>query len=165
MLRYVLISTFNNSKLTAKQNISNAIFHTYINTANITLSTHFYRDGIGLSVLSSFNTTGDYKFLLGATSDDISEVFLGDPEAGNTNGVLDLVYFPGQKQGPPQPDHPKTGFLLITFWRDINSTLSRLSSLGLGGVPKIRTETENNITLAVVRDPDGQQVILLESTV
>jgi catechol 2,3-dioxygenase-like lactoylglutathione lyase family enzyme len=142
----------------------NSIYHTYINTYNLSLSTHFYRDGMGLAVLDTFNATGDYKLLFGANGDEIQEVFLGDATVGDSNGVLDLVYFPGQKKGPPQPSVPETGYFLISFHVDINSTLARLSSLGLGGVPKITTEKENNITLAVVRDPDGLQILLLQAT-
>ena len=159
MPRFGLISIFK-SKLMAKQKLANSIYHTVITPHNLSLSTHFYRDGIGLSVLDSVNETGNFKYLYGADVSTVQEVFLGDSTVGDSNGVLDLVYFPGIKKGPPSPAHPVTGYFLIAFFVDINSTLARLSSFGLGGVPKVTTT--NNITFGEVWDPDGLRVLLLE---
>ncbi|KAH8817254.1 hypothetical protein F5884DRAFT_246241 [Xylogone sp. PMI_703] len=143
-------------------NAQTTLFHTVLTPGDLDLSIKFYVDGIGLSILENVTETANYKYLFGATTDTVSEVYLGNASLPATqNGVLELTYFEGIKKGrPASVGQPETGFFVISFFVDVNATLARLEALGLGGTPKIATD--GGVQFGVVRDPDGVQVLLLE---
>jgi catechol 2,3-dioxygenase-like lactoylglutathione lyase family enzyme len=68
--------------------------------------------------------------------------------------------------GPP-PGAPRTGFLMVSFFVDVEATLGRLAALGLGGEPRrIAQPTPNGpVTIATVRDPDGLLVLLTPGSI
>ncbi|KAH8582872.1 hypothetical protein B0O99DRAFT_647386, partial [Bisporella sp. PMI_857] len=136
-----------------------AIHHTVIAVGDLNRSLRFYRDGIGLEVLYDNNqTTGDWQTLFGAESNTYRRVYLGDSSTINngSDGVLQLASFPGVTKGQKSSvTHPQTGFFLLSFWigdaLNVNSTLARLCSLGLGGVPREATFGNPPTTYATVR--------------
>lgn len=56
---------------------------------------------------------------------------------------------------------PTTGFLLLSFMVDLEATLRRLDDLGLGG--ERRRIEASGVAMAVVHDPDGTPVELIDT--
>jgi catechol 2,3-dioxygenase-like lactoylglutathione lyase family enzyme len=128
-------------------------------------SLRFYRDGVGLEVLMDHSFDGDWPTLFGASSRQLRSVFLGDPAA--EAGIVELVVFDGPTRGADGPDArsgpPASGFFLLSFFVDMDATLERLATLGLGGSPR-RIEQPGpggTVAMATVRDPDGVLVELI----
>lgn len=103
---------------------------------------------------------GDWKTLLQAQTDSLRAVFLGDP-ANPSTGIVELVDLAATGRDHDSHSRAKTGFLLLSVMTDVEATLERLDALGLGGTPR-RVEV-SGIAMAVVIDPDGVQVELVES--
>jgi hypothetical protein len=55
----------------------------------------------------------------------------------------------------------------MSFFVDVEATLSRLAVLGLGGPPRRvdRPGPSGSITLATVRDPDGLTILLTPGSI
>jgi catechol 2,3-dioxygenase-like lactoylglutathione lyase family enzyme len=131
-------------------------------------SLRFYRDGIGLDVLMDRRVEGDWPQLFGAPSRTLRAVFLGDiAVADDQAGVLELNVFDGHVPAGPPPSVPATGFFLLSFFVDVEATLSRLAALGLGGEARqVSQPTPNGpIKIATVRDPDGMLVLLTPGSI
>jgi hypothetical protein len=78
----------------------------------------------------------DWPGLFSAPSRSLREVFLGDPRVPDDHaGVLELNVLDGEVPSGPPPSPPVTGFFLLSFFVDVEATLSRLAALGLGGPP------------------------------
>lgn len=103
---------------------------------------------------------GDWPTLLGAPSRDLRAVFLGDP-GHPAGGIVELVDLGSVPPGAPTPEAARTGFLLLSLITDVEATLARLHDLGLGGEPR-RVEV-SGVAMAVVTDPDGVRVELVDS--
>ncbi len=131
-------------------------------------SLRFYRDGIGLDVLLDRQADGDWPGLFDAPSRSLRAVFLGDPRVPDDQaGVLELNVLDGGVPAGPAPSPPVTGFFLLSFFVDVEATLSRLAALGLGGPPR-RVDLPapgGTVTLAAVRDPDGLRVLLTPGSI
>jgi catechol 2,3-dioxygenase-like lactoylglutathione lyase family enzyme len=128
-------------------------------------SLHFYRDGLGLDVLMDHEFDGDWPELFGASGRRLRSVFLGDPGSADA-GVVELVSFPsGTAPRPASGDTPASGFFLLSFFVDVEATLARLASHGLGGAPRrIEVPGPNGpVAMATVRDPDGVLVELIDA--
>jgi hypothetical protein len=85
----------------------------------------------------------------------VHAVFLGDAGVPDDHaGVLELNVFDGDVPVGPPPTPPSTGFFLLSFFVDVEATLSRLAALGLRGPPRRVSQTtpRGPITLAAVRD-------------
>ena len=131
-------------------------------------SLRFYRDGIGLEVLQDRRVEGDWPYLLDAPSRTLRAVFLGDPQVPDDHsGVLELNVFDGDVADSPAVPPLRSGFLLLSFFVDIEATLDRLARLGLGGSPRrVSQPTPNGpLSIATVRDPDGLLVLLTPGSI
>lgn len=144
--------------------MSGAIHHSVIVVRDLEKSFRFYRDGLGLDVLLDQEVEADYPTLLDGPGRRMRVVFLGDRTVPDVRaGVLELASFlerdvePGRTQGPPN-----AGLFLISFFVDVEATLTKLHELGLGGPPRrITQSTPNGLAqIATVRDPDGVVVLL-----
>lgn len=137
------------------------IHHSAIVTHEIDESLRFWRDGIGLEVSMDTSFEGDWPTLFGAPTSKLHSIFLN--ERGDTDpdaGVVELVDFGPGLAANPVNETPQTGFFLLSLNVDYDATLARLASLGLGGEPhEIST---SGIRMAVVRDPNGVLVELIE---
>ena len=131
-------------------------------------SLRFYRDGLGLDVLLDRRVEGDWPGLLDAPTRSLRAVFLGDARVPDDHaGVLELNVLDGDVPAGPPPSPPRTGFFMLSFFVDVDATLSRLAALGLGGPPRrvIQSTPNGPVTVATVRDPDGLLVLLTPGSI
>jgi glyoxylase I family protein len=137
------------------------IHHSAICVRDLGASLRFWRDGLGFTVLMEEQFAGDWPTLFGAPTSSLRAVFLGDPARPDT-GIVELVDL-GAVPGPegPAAGPASTGLLLLSVITDLDAALSRLASLGLGGTSR-RIEVAG-VGLAVVTDPDGVRVELVDS--
>jgi catechol 2,3-dioxygenase-like lactoylglutathione lyase family enzyme len=138
------------------------VHHSAICVRDVDASLRFWRDGLGFDVLMDERFEGDWPTLLHAPSSSLRAVFLGDP-ANPESGIVELVDL-GPVSAPPEAPglgQAAAGFLLVSIMTDVTSTLQRLEQLGLGGVP--RRIDAMGIAMAVVTDPDGVLVELIDS--
>jgi catechol 2,3-dioxygenase-like lactoylglutathione lyase family enzyme len=148
--------------------VPGGIHHSVVVVRDIEASLRFYRDGIGLDLLADLQVDGDWPELFGAPGRRLRAVFLGDASAPDDHdGVLELNVFDGDVPAGPPPSPPVTGFFLLSFFVDVEATVSRLAALGLGGPPRALTqETPGGaVTLATVRDPDGVLILLTPGSI
>ena len=145
-----------------------AIHHTVVAVRDLDISLRFYRDGLGLDLLLDRQVEGDWPELLGAPSRSLRAVFLGDQRfPDDHSGVLELNLFDGGLEAAPPRPAPTAGFFLLSFFVDVEATLTRLAALDLGGPPRrvSRTGPSGPMTLATVRDPDGVLVLLVPGSI
>ncbi|MGP0028831.1 MAG: VOC family protein [Streptosporangiaceae bacterium] len=145
-----------------------AIHHSVLIVRDLDASLRFYRDGIGLDVLQDRQVEGNWPGLFDAPSRGLRAVFLGDPRVPDDHaGVLELNAFDGDVPPGPPPSPPVTGFFLLSFFVDVEATLSRLAALGLGVPPRRLDQPgpRGPIGIAVVRDPDGLRVLLTPGSI
>ena len=145
-----------------------AIHHTVLAVNDIDASLRFYVEGIGLGVLADREVEGDWPALFGAASTQLRVVFLGNPDVpDDTAGVLELNVFPAgaARREPILP--PPAGLVMISYFVDVEATLSRLDSLGLArSVRRIEQPTPRGpITIATVLNPDGVSVLLTPGSI
>jgi len=144
------------------------VHHSAVCTGDVDASLRFWRDGLGLRVLMDQAFDGDWPALFGAPSTRLRSVFLGDPERPDA-GIVELVVFdPGAAPAAARPaivgtPPPAAGFFLLSFFVDVETVLTRLSALGVGGAPRrITVPAPNGVAhMAVVRDPNGVLVELI----
>jgi lactoylglutathione lyase len=152
----------------ASVTVTGAIHHSVVVVRDLEASLPFYRDGLGLKVMQDRRVEGDWPGLLDAPSRSLRAVFLGDPRVPDDHsGVLELNLFDGDvAEGPPASPR-RSGFLLLSFFVDVEAALGRLASLGLGGSPRRVTQPTPNgpVTIATVRDPDGVLVLLTPGSI
>jgi catechol 2,3-dioxygenase-like lactoylglutathione lyase family enzyme len=148
--------------------MSPAIHHTVIVVGDLDASLRFYVGGLGLEVLRDREVEGDWPSLLGVAATTLRAVFLGKSDIpDDTAGVLELNVFPGGAvRAVPLPS-PSAGLFMISYFVDVEATLSRLDKLGLArDVRRVEQATPNGtITLATVRDPDGVAVLLTPGSI
>ena len=145
-----------------------AIHHCVVVVGDLEASLRFYRDGLGLEVLQDRHVEGDWPGLFDAPARSLRAVFLGDPGVPDDHaGVLELNVLDGDVPTGPSPSPPRTGFLMLSFFVDVEATLARLAALGLGGPPRCVTQStpRGPVTLATVRDPDGLLVLLAPGSI
>ncbi len=135
------------------------VHHSAVCVTDVEESLRFWRDGLGFTVLMDERFRGDWPTLLGAPTDALRAVFLGDP-ASPDGGIVELVDL-GDVPAAVEPGPPRAGLLLVSVMTDVETALERLASLGLGGRP--RRIVVSGIAMAVVRDPDGVAVELVDS--
>jgi len=137
------------------------IHHSAICVRDLEASLHFWRDGLGFTVIMDEPFAGDWPTLFGAPSTSLRAVFLGDPSRPDTGIVelVDLGAVPGPERSASEP--ARAGMLLLSVITDLDAVLSRLASLGLGGT--LRRIEVAGVGLAVVTDPDGVRVELVDS--
>ena len=135
------------------------VHHSAICVTDVEASLRFWRDGLGFTVMMDQQFRGDWPTLLEAPADSLRAVFLGDPDRPDA-GIVELVDL-GVVPAAAGPTPPRSGFLLLSVMTDVEETLRRLAALGLGGPPR-RIEA-SGIAMAVVRDPDGVEVELVDT--
>jgi glyoxylase I family protein len=148
--------------------VPGAIHHSVIVVRDLAASLRFYQDGIGLDLLADRQAEGDWPELLGAPSRNLRAVFLGDPAVPDDHaGVLELNVLDGDVGEGLLAGPPRTGFFLLSFFVDVEATLSRLAALGLGGPPRqiIQPTPNGPVTIATVRDPDGVLILLTPGSI
>jgi catechol 2,3-dioxygenase-like lactoylglutathione lyase family enzyme len=138
------------------------VHHTGVVPRDLEKSLRFWRDGIGLEILSDVpGVEGDWPRLFGLGTHSARTISLGDP-ADRSAGVLELVVF---EDGftPPPPAQPSSGFLLVSFVGvDVEAMLDRLRSHGFEPVGRMQGNTATAaFEVATVRDPDGVLVELV----
>jgi catechol 2,3-dioxygenase-like lactoylglutathione lyase family enzyme len=138
--------------------------HTGLCPADLEESVRFYRDGIGLAVLTDFTMDADLEPLLGRRTSHVRAVFLGSPDSRDA-GTLELLDLGDDelRRQPARSGTPQRGLFLLSFHVDVDEVLARLADLGLGGTPRTM-RSPGGITAAVV-DPDGVTVELLSRPV
>jgi catechol 2,3-dioxygenase-like lactoylglutathione lyase family enzyme len=151
------------------QFVPGAIHHSVIAVGDLDASLRFYRDGLGLDVLSDLEVEGDWPDLFGAPTRNLRAVFLGDAHVPDVfAGVLELNEHRGDRtQQAASPLGRPGGLFMISFFVNVEATLNRLAGLGLGGSPRRVTQRTPNgpITIATVRDPDGVLVLLTPGSI
>lgn len=140
-----------------------------IAVGDLDASLRFYRDGLGLEVLQDREVEGDWPDLFDAPSRSLRAVFLGDSQVPDVfAGVLELTELRGGEMPHAEPPSaPLPGLFMLSFFVDVDATLSRLADLGLGGPPRRVTQSTPNgpVTIATVRDPDGVRVLLTPGSI
>jgi glyoxylase I family protein len=137
------------------------VHHSAICVQDVETSLRFWRDGLGFAVLMDERFAGDWPTLLRAPSTALRAVFLGDP-ARPQAGIVELVDLGDVPDGvEPALAPASSGFLLLSVMTDLDAALDRLAALGLGGTPR-RIEV-SGVAMAVVVDPDGVQVELVDT--
>jgi catechol 2,3-dioxygenase-like lactoylglutathione lyase family enzyme len=139
-----------------------ALHHSAIRVRDLDASLRFYRDGIGLALLMDHGFEGPWRELFDAPADRLRSVFLGDPEHPDA-GIVELVAFTEPPSGDARPSTADPGFLLLSFFVDVDATLARLGTLGFDAPPR-RVEVPSPrapVAMATVRDPDGVLIELV----
>jgi catechol 2,3-dioxygenase-like lactoylglutathione lyase family enzyme len=138
--------------------------HSAICVRDFAASLRFYAEGLGLELLWEHEFDGDWPTLFGAREPRLRSAFLGDPSVGDA-GIVELVEFAGgMEEGAGQGPAPQLGFFLLSFYVDVDETLTRLAALGMGGEPRrieVGAMGGTTVPMAVVRDPDGVVVELI----
>jgi glyoxylase I family protein len=154
--------------LLASLTVPGAIHHSVVVVRDLEASLRFYRDGLGLELLQDRLVEGDWPGLLDAPGRSLRAVFLGDPRVPDGHsGVLELNLFDGDVEEGPPASARRSGFLLLSFFVDVEATLDRLAGLGLGGSPRRVTQPTPNgqVAIATVHDPDGVLVLLTPGSI
>jgi len=137
------------------------IHHSAICTTDIEGSLTFWRDGLGFDVLMDHKFVGDWATLFGARTNRLRSVFLG--EADGDQAMVELVEFLDDEEGgvPTTAELPDCGFMLLSMYADLDEVLPRCAGLGVGGEPRV--VTVDGVRLAVIADPNGVMVELMDS--
>lgn len=135
------------------------VHHVAICCTDVDTSLRFWRDGIGLTDTMDTAFDGDWQSLFGVDSGRLRSVFLGDPTDA-TAGIVELVDFATPAHATEPVPAPPRGFFLVSLNVALDVTLARLAELGVGGDP--RRIKAYGMGMAVVRDPDGVQVELID---
>lgn len=141
------------------------IHHTAICSRDVEASLRFWRDGLGLAEMMDLSFDGDWPTLFGAPTSKLRSVFLGDP-GDFESGIIELVVFDGAEaeavldtdSSASRP--PASGFFLVSLHAELDVVLPRLAGLGVGGEAKMIEVS--GVRLAVVTDPDGVKVELMD---
>lgn len=134
--------------------------HAAILVRDFDASLLFWRDALGLKQIMHATFDGDWRTLFNADAGTLHSIFLGNPERPDA-GVVEIVEFPGLRlDAYATPAAPTNGFFLLSFNVDLTATLGRLGDLGLGG--ELREIVVRGVRMAVVQDPDGVRVELLD---
>ncbi len=135
------------------------LHHSAIATRDVEASLVFWRDGLGFEVVMDQTFEGPWPELFGGESTTLRSLFLGEA-ASPESGIVELVARDGT--APPCADAPGSpeGFMLLSLHADLDTVLPRLAALGVGGEPTVATV--GPVRLAVVRDPNGVRVELMD---
>ncbi len=137
------------------------IHHSAVCVRDVDASLRFWRDGLGFEVMMDERFDGDWPTLLGAASNSLRAVFLGD-RAHPESGIVELVDLGSPIESVASAGaSPRPGVLLLSIMTDVDAVLGRLAELGLGGTPQ-RIEV-SGVGMAVVIDPDGVLVELVDT--
>ena len=137
------------------------VHHSAVYAHDVDASLRFYRDGLGLQVLMDQEFDGDWRTLFDAPADRLRSIFLCDPRSPDA-GIVELVTFDGVESDAPPPGPPRPGFFLLSFFVDVDATLTSLAAAGFDVPARIQVPGPNgDVEMATVRDPDGVLVELI----
>jgi catechol 2,3-dioxygenase-like lactoylglutathione lyase family enzyme len=139
-----------------------ALHHVAICTADLDRSLEFCRGGMGLTIFFDRKFAGDWPALFDAPSHDLRSVFLGDPAAPQA-GIVELVQFDETDPTPPATVRPHNGFFLLSFERDVDSTLEAMRGLGFAEDAR-RIDMPGRVgtvAMATLRAPDNVMIELI----
>jgi glyoxylase I family protein len=142
-----------------------ALHHAAICTSDVEAALRFWQDGMGLSQVFDITFAGQWRELFGASSDDLRSIFLNDPDRPEA-GLVELVIFEDSAAEEPLLTAPRHGFFLLSFERDVESTLERLAGLGFGAdLRRIAQPVGDgrHVAMAVLSAPDGVLIELVGS--
>ena len=144
------------------------LHHAAICVTDVEESLRFWRDGLGFEVQMDATFQGDWPTLFGVarhrSCGRSSWAQPGDMEVGHRRaGRVPAAPTRRPDRHPPRPPPPASGFLLLSVFADVDATLARLADLGLGGDPRV-IDAAPGVRLAVVTDPDGIMVELMDSS-
>ena len=146
-----------------------AIHHAVVVVRDLDASLRFYCDGLGLDVVRDSVVEGDWPGLFDGPSRKLRAVFLGNANVPDVAaGVLELNAYVGDEVPTgSSTSRPTTGFFMLSYFVDVEATLERLADLGLGGPPRRITQRTPNgdVTIALVRDPDGVRILLTPGSI
>lgn len=148
--------------------MATAIHHSVIAVSDLESSLRFYRDGLGLDVLQDRQVEGDWPGLFDAPGRVLRAVFLGQTGvADGQSGVLELNAFEGPALPPAVASGLRAGFLLLSYFVDVDEVVDRLEAMGLGGQPRrvVQPTPSGEIAIVVVRDPDGVRILLTPGSI
>ena len=137
------------------------VHHCAVGTRDIAASLRFWCEGLGLEIQMDEHFEGDWPGLFGGSSTRLRSVFLGDPTFPDV-GLVELVEMADMAGAPGPPDSPTAGFFLLSLMADLDVVLPRLAALGVGGTPRLIAVS--GVALAVVHDPNGVRVELMDSS-
>jgi catechol 2,3-dioxygenase-like lactoylglutathione lyase family enzyme len=137
------------------------IHHAGVCVRDMDQSLRFYRDALGLAVLTDKTLEADLEMLLGVRTRAVRTVFLGDAEHTDS-GIVELLDLglSGIAASAPQSGLPARGVFLLSFQVDVPAVLTALAELSLGGTPRTMPTPGGGLA-ATVTDPDGVMVELL----
>ena len=137
------------------------LHHAGVCVRDMDASLRFYRDALGLTVLTDKVLNADLESLLAVRTESVRTVFLGDVEHTDS-GIVELVDLrvPRIADDRPQPGVPSRGVFLLSLQVDVRAVLSRLEEMGLGGTPRTMPTPGGGLAATVI-DPDGVMVELL----
>ncbi len=139
------------------------VHHSALCVRDVDESLRFYRDGLGLAVLMDHVFDGDWPTLFDAPSRRLRSVFLGDADAPHA-GIVELVAFDGGVGEAAPRVAPQQGFLLLSFFVDLEQVTRRLADLGYRDVRRIAQPAPGGtVAMATLLDPDGVLVELIDS--
>jgi catechol 2,3-dioxygenase-like lactoylglutathione lyase family enzyme len=136
--------------------------HAGIVVSDLELALYFYRDLLGLQVMSSMEEKGAYlDNILGHKNVLVTTVKLA---AGKGSAILELLHF----TSPRSPAGPKRGLFHlgpshVAFTvKDLNGTFHRLARAGVpfNAPPQISPDGLAKVTFC--QDPDGNPIELVE---
>jgi lactoylglutathione lyase len=137
------------------------VHHTAIRVRDVGASLRFWSEGLGFEVLMDQTFEGDWPTLLNAPSTSLRSVFLGQPDHFDS-GIVELVDLGDGGTEHPGVQDRSAGLMLVSVMTDVDSALSRLATLGLGGPPR-RIEVAG-VAMCTIVDPDGVVVELVQAT-
>jgi catechol 2,3-dioxygenase-like lactoylglutathione lyase family enzyme len=140
--------------------------HTALAVSDMEASIRFYRDGIGLAVVSDQVVHGDWRRLLRVDTDTLRTVQMAHAEDISV-AIVELVAvvdgIDRRAVNPIQP--PFRGLWLLSFRCDFEETIARLKTMGYVAELEHTQHPDPTITLRVafLHGPDGEVVELLSA--
>jgi glyoxylase I family protein len=142
------------------------VHHSAVTVADLGASLRFYRDGLGLELMMDAPFEGPWRELFDGPADRLRSVMLGDPGHPDA-GIVELVEFDGGAAAPGGTGEPgASGFLLLSFYVDVDATLQRLAGAGFADHRRITLETPHGeLAMASICDPDGVLIELVDARI
>jgi catechol 2,3-dioxygenase-like lactoylglutathione lyase family enzyme len=140
-------------------------FHAGVTVSDMKRSLRFYRDGLGLAVVSEAITGGDHaRRIWGMEVAEVRVVFLGVP---GSDARIELFEFRDIERHPASArpcDYGAGHFCL--FVEDVDALFERLTAMGYasrgGAVVPIVRGPHAGVRAVYMKDPDGYHVELYQ---
>jgi catechol 2,3-dioxygenase-like lactoylglutathione lyase family enzyme len=137
------------------------VHHSAVVCSDLELSLRFYRDGLGMDLLTDQEFEGDWPTLFGGRSTRLRSLSLGSKDDASS-GIVELVVFDRDVEPAPDDRPPAYGFFLLSLYVDVDATLERLAAFGVQEEGRVEQPTPRGpVSVATVRDPDGVLIELI----